>query len=76
MARVTEKSGYGPRDEGPRVKYSISWFEGSSVGSVCMRVSMNPIVIFGDTIFSDGCGMFPEKPLEMERAGGVSLCLL
>ena len=70
------KSGYCPGDGGPRIKHSISWFKDSSVGSVCTGVSTNPIVVFGDTIFGDGCGMFPEKSLEMERAGGVSLCLL
>ena len=76
MLRITKESRYHPGDGSPRVKYSITWFKGSLVRSVCTRVLMDPIVIFRDTVFGNSRGMFPKKPLEMERTGGVSSRLL
>ena len=49
-----------PRDGGPGIVYGISWFEDSTVCSVCMGVSLYPIVIFSDAIVSNSGGLLPK----------------
>ncbi len=76
VLRVISKSGYHLGDGGPRIKNSISWFEDGLVGFVHMGMLTNPIVIFSDSFFSNGHGVFPEKPLKVKGARGMSLCLV
>ncbi len=70
------KSGHHSGDGGPGIKNNVSWFKDGLVSSVCTGVSMNPIIIFCDSIFSNGCSLFPKEPLKVEGARGVSLSLV